>query len=233
MSRHRRISPDGFVQHVVNRGDHREPLFHKPGDFRAFLAVVAEAAVSVPMRILAYCIMRNHFHLLLWPEVGEALPDFMQLVMNKHIRRYLRHYPPVSPGHLYQGRYTNSLVEGGKSFLAVARYVEANAFTAGIVTRAQDYPWSSASSLAEDPERPHLAEWPVPKPGDWGTFLNLRAPTSERRRIQTSASRGAPYGSDAWVQRICKAYELEHTLRKPGRPPRTETRVVAGAPAAL
>ena len=217
----------------MNRGDHRETLFHKPGDFRAFLAAVTATALCVPMRILAYCIMRNHFHLLLWPEIGADLPEFMQLLMNKHIRGYLRHYPPTSPGHLYQGRYTNSLVEGGKSFLAVARYVEANALTAGIVKRAQDYPWSSASPFANDPERPVLAEWPVPKPHDWGTYLNLRAPKSERERIQASASRGAPYGSDDWVQRVVKSYELEHTLRKPGRPARNETLVVNGAQAVL
>jgi putative transposase len=74
MPRHNRVSPDGFVQHVLNRGDHRETLFHKPGDFRAFLLVVAEAACRIPMRILAYCIMRNHFHLLLWPYQGDDLP---------------------------------------------------------------------------------------------------------------------------------------------------------------
>ena len=233
MPRNRRVSPDGIVQHIVNRGDHRETLFHKPEDFRAFLAVIAEAAVRIPMRILAYCIMRNHFHLLLWPEVGEALPEYMQWLMNTHIRRYLKHYPPVSPGHLYQGRYTNSLVENGKSFLAVARYVEANALTAGLVTHAQDYPWSSASPLADDPTRPILADWPVPRPKDWATFLNVRSPTSERKRIQASASRGAPFGSEEWVKKVVKAYGLEHTVRKPGRPSRTETLVVSEVEAAI
>jgi putative transposase len=227
MPRHRRISPDGVVQHIVNRGDHRETLFHKPGDFRAFLAAIVETAQRIPMRILAYCIMRNHFHLLLWPELGEALPEFMQLLMNTHIQRYLRHYPPISPGHIYQGRYTNALVQDGPSVLAVAKYVEANALTAGAVRRAQDYPWSSASPRAEDPDRPIIAEWPVPKPHDWGTLLNLRAPAAERRRIQFSASRGAPYGSDQWVEETVKAYGLEHTLRKRGRPRNDETLVVA------
>ena len=233
MSRHRRICPDGIVQHIVNRGDHRETLFHKPADFRAFLAAVVDTSLRIPMRILAYCIMRNHFHLLLWPEKGKDLPRFMQLLMNTHIRRYLRHYPPVSPGHLYQGRYTNSLVENGKSLLAVARYVEANALTAGLVRRAQDYSWSSASPLAEDADQPILSEWPIPKPQDWATFVNLRSPESERRRIQISASRGAPYGSAAWIERMVKTYGLEHTVRKPGRPRRTETLVTTVAELAL
>src|SRR3954468_3959284 len=122
MPRHNRVSPDGFVQHVLNRGDHRETVFHKPADFRAFLAILAETAYRIPMRILAYCIMRNHFHLLLWPHQGDDLPRFMQLLMNTHIRRYLTHYPPASPGHIYQGRYKNPLVETGPAIIAVARY---------------------------------------------------------------------------------------------------------------
>ena len=220
MPRHKRISPDGFVQHVLNRGDHRETLFHKPGDFHAFLLVLAETACRIPMRILAYCIMRNHFHLLLWPYKGIDLPDFMHLLMNLHIGRYLRHYPPASPGHIYQSRYTNSIVETGTSVLAVAKYVEANGLNAGIVTRAEDYRWSSASPYALGDDRPLLSEWPIPKPAEWLTLLNLRTPAQELQRIQRSAARGAPYGSQSWVDRMVKDYRLEHTIRRRGRPTR-------------
>jgi putative transposase len=220
MPRHRRISPDGFVQHVLNRGDHREILFHRGDDFITFLSLIEEAACRIPMRILAYCIMRNHFHLLLWPYAGDDLPWFMHTLMILHINRHLRRYPPESPGHIYQGRYTNSLVETDRSIVAVARYVEANALNAGIVKRAEDYPWSSASPLARHPDRPILAEWPIPKPADWLTLLNLRTPAQELKRIQRSASRGAPYGSPAWVDEVVKQYNLGHTVRRRGRPTR-------------
>lgn len=224
MPRHSRVSPDGFVQHVLNRGDHREPLFHKPGDFRAFLAVITEATCRIPMRILAYCIMRNHFHLLLWPYEGCDLPYFMQMLMNLHIGRYLRHYPPASPGHLYQGRYTNSIVETGPSVLRVAKYVEANALNAGIVPRAEHYQWSSAAPEAlTDEERPMLSQWPIVKPPEWLTLLNLRTPAQDLRRIQRSAARGAPYGSPAWVDQVVKQFNLEHTIRRSGRPSRAES----------
>jgi putative transposase len=218
MARHRRVSPDGFVQHVLNRGDHREVLFHKPGDFWAFLAVVAEAACRVPMRILAYCIMRNHFHLLLWPYRGADLPVFMQMLMNLHIQRYLRHYPPASPGHIYQGRYANSIIETGPALIRVARYVEANALSAGIVTRAEHYNWSSASPLASDPSRPILAKWPIAKPADWPSILNTPTATEEWTRIQRSLRRGAPVGSGNWIRKVAKAYGLEHAIRRQGRP---------------
>lgn len=218
MPRHPRVSPDGLVQHVLNRGDHRETIFFKAADFRAFLRVVDESAQRVDMRILAYCIMRNHFHLVVWPQAGSDLPVFMQLLMNLHIQRYLRHYRPESPGHIYQGRYTNAIVQADHHLFRVLRYVEANARSAGIVLRAEDYKWSSASPYASDPGRPRLSEGPVVKPADWLTYVNSRQSSREVRAIRSSASRGAPYGAPKWVTRVAEQYDLTHTLRKCGRP---------------
>jgi putative transposase len=217
MPRHARVSPDGFVQHVLNRGDHRETIFHKPADFRAFLIVLAEAACRIRMRILAYCVMRNHFHLLLWPYAGADLPEFMQLLMNMHLGRYLRHYAPPNPGHVYQGRYTNSIIEHAESLPHVGRYIEANAKSAGIVERAEHYPWSSASPEAADPDRPVLADWPIPRPRPWLTYVNTATPGDEWKQIQRSIKRGAPIGSPEWIQGVAKAHGLEHTLNEPGR----------------
>jgi len=218
MPRHNRVSPDGFVQHVLNRGDHREILFHKPADFRAFLSIVAETATRVAMRILAYCIMRNHFHFVLWPFKGADLPAFMQLLMNLHLSRYLRHYPPHSPGHVYQGRYTNVIVQNDDSLYRLVRYVEANAKSAGIVQRAEDYQWSSVSPHARDVGLPDIADWPLPKPRNWRDLVNEPLALQDLQRIQFSARRGAPYGSNEWVQRVVKEHNLEHTLRPRGRP---------------
>lgn len=226
MARQRRVSPDGFVQHVLNRGDHRETVFHKPADFRAFLALIAEAAFRVPMRILAYCIMRNHFHLVVWPYQGIDLPAYMQLLMNLHIQRYLRHNPPGSPGHIYQGRYTNALIEGDDSLLRVMRYVEANALDAGLVHRAEQYKWSSASPHSSDPGRPTLVDGPLARPSDWLTFVNSTASSEEVTRIQQSARRGAPYGSEEWTKHVVRRYDLEHTIRPRGRPRVYETIVL-------
>jgi putative transposase len=218
MPRHGRIAPDGFIQHVMNRGDHRETIFHKPADFHAFLALMAQSARRVAMRILAYCIMRNHFHLLLWPYHGVDLSAYMQVLMNLHIQRYLLHYPPCSPGHIYQGRYTNSLVQDGASFLTVMRYVEANALAARIVSRAEDYPWSSASPHASDPDRPLLAEGPIQKPADWLDFINAPGSAELTEKVHRAARRGAPIGDEAWTNRMVTAFGLDHTLRDRGRP---------------
>ena len=218
MSRRARVSPDGFVQHVLNRGDHRETLFHKPGDFRAFLKALTDTTERIAMRVLAYCIMRNHFHFVLWPYHGADLPQFMHLFMATQISRYRRHYPPDSPGHIYQDRYQNVLVETGPPLLRVLRYVEANAFAAGLVERSEDYPWSSASPEALEHGRPFICEWPIERPSNWSTLLNLRTAAAERNRIQRCAARGAPYGSSSWTDDVVKKFHLEHTVRAPGRP---------------
>jgi putative transposase len=220
-----RIAPDGFIQHVVNRGDHRETILHKPQDFRAFLGLMSEATEHVPMRILSYCVMRNHFHLVLWPFAGKDLSAYMQWLMNAQIRIYLSHYPPASPGHIYQGRFKNSLVQSDVSLLNVMRYVEANPVAAGIVQRAEHYKWSSASTLVNAPGRPRLTDGPVAKPANWLEWVNSPAPEEELHRIRTSIRRGAPYGADDWVQHVAAEHNLLHTIRKPGRPPLCETMV--------
>jgi putative transposase len=214
---------------VLNRGDHRETIFYKPADYRAFLALIAEAAHRVPMRILAYCIMRNHFHLVLWPHHGADLPDFMQMLMNLHIQRYLRHYRPSSPGHIYQGRYTNSLVQSDHTLLRVMRYVEANALAAHIVRRAEHYKWSSASRHASDPGRPELSEGPVTKRADWLTYLNEPRTEKEVAAIQRSARRGSPLGDPEWVTQVADEHDLRHTLRSRGRPRVYESDAAADA----
>ena len=104
----RRISPDGFVQHVINRGDHRETIFPQAADFRAFLGTYGP---TPPWRPDADPGVLHHAESL--SSAAMALPRksiflrTMQLLMNLHIQRYLRHYPSASPGHIYQGRYTN------------------------------------------------------------------------------------------------------------------------------
>jgi putative transposase len=218
MSRHSRIVPDGFVHHVVNRGDHRETIFYKPDDFRAFVTLINLATEHTKMRILAYCVMRNHFHLVLWPYAGKDLSAYMQWLMNAHIQRYLKHYPPASPGHIYQGRYTNSLVQSDRHLLVVMRYVEANPRAAGLVARAEDYEWSSLFRRAKEPSRPKLTDGPVPRPADWLRFVNTPMSSTEVDKIQRAARRGAPFGDDTWVESVVQEHGLEHTLRGRGRP---------------
>src|SRR5438093_3976224 len=149
MPRTARASVGGVCYHVLNRGNGRATVFHKDGDYRAFLTAIRDLEAEVPMRLLAYCLMPNHFHLALWPVGDGDLSRWMHWLMTVHVRRYHRHYH--SDGHVWQGRFKAFPIQEDDHLRAVLRYVERNPLRAGLVRRAEDWPWSSlhlASSAA-------------------------------------------------------------------------------------
>ena len=98
MPRTARASAGQFCYHVISRGNGCAPVFHADGDFQAFLALLGDACRRLPMRVLAYCLMPNHFHLALWPHGDGDLSRWMQWLLTAHVRRYHRWYE--SSGHV-------------------------------------------------------------------------------------------------------------------------------------
>jgi putative transposase len=221
MPRIRRVAPPGLAHHVINRGNNRACIFRKSGDYQAFLSVMTEAQERVPMRILAYALMPNHFHLVLWPESTEAISAYMRWLMNAHIRRYQHHYGTCGHGHIYQGRFKNFPIQRNAHLVRVLRYVEANPLRAGLVERAEEWAWSSLTS--GEGHRPPLAEWPVSRPVNWLEYVNQTASQAELTALRASASRGAPYGEPGWVEGIAGECGLAFTLRTRGRQRRSVT----------
>ena len=123
MPRKPRKTPGGFVYHVLNRGVRKMTLFKKSFDYAAFEEALHETWTLYPMRICSYCVMPNHWHLLLWPENDEDLGKFMQRLTVTHANRWQHHYQTVGHGHVYQGRYKAFPIEDAH-FYKVARYVE-------------------------------------------------------------------------------------------------------------
>jgi len=122
MPRVARIAPGGLVYHVLNRGVGRVRLFSKEKDFAAFEDLLEETLESRPMRVCAYCLMPNHWHLLLWPKQDGDLAAFMQQLTTKHVRRWQLHRGKVGYGHVYQGRYKSFPVAEEEHFYQVVRY---------------------------------------------------------------------------------------------------------------
>ena len=172
---HRKTAP-GYIHHVVNRGNRRETIFRKHGDYQAFLDVLAQAVAKFGMRLIAFCIMRNHWHLVLWPAEGVSISAFMQWLTSTHVRRYHAHYQLTGTGHLYQARYRNDVCKDDRGVLAVIRYVEGNPLAAGIVERAQDWPWSSLWLRAAGDKKGLLVPGPVQLPSNWTAFVNENTP---------------------------------------------------------
>jgi Transposase and inactivated derivatives len=174
MPRPPRFCPDNVPQHVINRGDQKERVFRSPADYLGFVAAMADAAERTVVRLLAFSLMPNHFHLVLWPVPGGELSTYMQLLMNAHLRDIVPRHGTSGLGHVYQGRFRNFEILNEQHFLNVCRYVEANALQAGLVSRAEDWPWCSLSCCGPVPDINLLSEWPVLRPCDWLEQVNRR-----------------------------------------------------------
>jgi len=194
MSRVRRVDVGGMVYHVLNRANFRSRLFRTPAHYQAFLAIVGESLTFVPMRILAYCLMPNHGHLVLYPRADGDLGKFLQRVTMTHTQRYHANTRTVGYGHVYQGRYKSLRVESDRHFLALVRYVERNAKRAGLVPKAEDWPWSSVHVrlYGSARERKMLRAWPVPEPPDYLKWLNHSQGKEEIEKIRQAIKRSRP-----------------------------------------
>ncbi len=217
MPRTARASAADYCYHVLNRGNGRAEVFHKPADYDAFLDLVAEAKDRLPMRVLGYCVMPNHFHLVLRPHGDGDLSRWMQWLLTSHVRRYRRHYG--SSGHVWQGRFKAFPCQDDGHLLTVLRYVERNALRAGLATRAEDWPHGSLRSAVEPPGPVALEPVPeIPAPARWVKRVNLPMSESELAAIRHCVTRGTPFGTDAWASQAAVALGLESSMRPRGRP---------------
>ena len=120
---------------MLNRGNERRTIFEDEGDYAAFLRLFGQTQEAAPMRLLAYCLLPDHWHLVLWPEKDGELGLFMQRLTTTHVRRWRLHRHSVGYGHLYQGTYKSFPVQEDEHFYAVCRYVERNALRANLAER--------------------------------------------------------------------------------------------------
>jgi putative transposase len=232
MPRVARHAPGGLVYHVLNRAAARLPLFGRDGDYVAFEAVLAEALARCPTRLLAYAVMPNHWHLVLWPRRDGELTAFVRWLTHTHTMRWHAAHGTAGTGHLYQGRFKSFPVQRDDAhYLTLCRYVERNALRANLVARAQDWRWSSLwrrESGTED-ARALLAAWPVDRPADWLARVNRPQTPAEEDALRRCVRRGCPLGDPAWQRRTAARLHLRHTLRPPGRPPKRRSRTAAPA----
>jgi putative transposase len=212
----RHIEP-GLIYHVLNCGNGRMMIFRTDADFEAFLKILAEGLKRFDVELLAWCLMSNHWHLVLRPRRAGQLQAFMQWITLTHVRRHHEHHRRAC-GHLYQGRYKHFPVEQDEYLLVLLQYVEGNALRAGLVERAQDWPWSSLHQRLRKKNVSPLSDWPVDRPADWTRTVNQAMEEPKRKQVRQSIERDRPLGSPAWVRKMSARLGLEQTLRERGRP---------------
>ena len=220
MPRRPRLAAGELAYHILNRRVGRLPLFEKPADYVAFEKILAEAADRTRVRIAAYCLMPNHWHLLLWPRRDGELSEVLRWITVTHTQRWHAHHHTAGTGPVYQGRFKSFPVQTDEHFLTVARYVERNALRAKLVSRAEGWQWSSLWRREQEDGKmtAWLSEWPMDQPRDWVARVNRPQMASELKALRVSVQRGQPFGEEGWVRRMAKRFGMESTLRPRGRP---------------
>lgn len=220
MPRRPRLAAGGLAYHVLNRRVGRLPLFDTPADYTAFEKILAEDHANSRIRIAAYCLMPNHWHLLLWPRHDGELSEVLRWITVTHTQRWHVHHQTAGTGPVYQGRFRSFPVQTDEHFLTVARYVERNALRAKLARRAEDWKWSSLwrRDQGNSTLTTWLSAWPVERPRDWTTRVNRSESLSDLESVRLSVQRGRPFGEEGWVRRMARRFGMESTLRPRGRP---------------
>ncbi|KPJ56218.1 MAG: hypothetical protein AMS16_02825 [Planctomycetes bacterium DG_58] len=219
MPRRPRNAEGGRIYHVLNRSVERLRLFESRGDYDAFERVLAEAHQQVPMRTIAYCVMPNHWHFVVWPRGDGDLSVFMKWLTGTHTTRWRVAHRTVGHGHLYQGRFKSFPIQSDKHYLTVCRYVERNALRAGLTARAERWQWGSLwrRTFGDKKAKSLLSDGPLPWPRGWRRLVNTPQSETEEQDIRRCLVRGAPFGSEGWTLKTADELGLSSTLRPRGR----------------
>ncbi len=210
------------MYHVLNRAVGRAALFEKDGDYAAFEKALREALDWQPTRLITYCLMPTHWHLVVWPRKDGELSEFMRWLTVTHTQRWHAHHGTSGTGPLYQGRFKAFPIQEDEHYFRVCRYVERNALRAGLVARAEDWRWSRIGRDADAALAAKLSAGPLALPSNWRTLVNRAQSEAELASLRRSVVRSCPYGSESWKCSTAAALGLESTLRPRGRPRKDE-----------
>jgi putative transposase len=221
----------GFVFHVFNRAARRFVLFTDTEDYRTFEEALRDALRRVPIRLLCYCVMPNHFHLVLWPESDEQLQQFMHRLTAVQAQRWRMSRQSVGGGAVYQGRYRAVAVEPGFHLIRVCRYVERNALRARLVDRAEQWPWGSLWKREHRATDIELAPWPTARPEPWCDIVNAPSPAEDLELLRQAIRRGEPIGGPRWREEATLALGIRRKNAWSVRPEADATPQIVAAEA--
>jgi putative transposase len=230
MARPLRLHAPGMLHHVMSRGNDKREMFIDDVDYARYLELLERSARRFSVHVDGYCLMRNHVHLLLRP-TSHPLSRLMQHVNSAYCGWFNRRHGRV--GHVLQGRYKAQIVEGGPSFLCVLRYLMLNPVTAGMVTRAEDWRWSSFRHTAGLENTPTFltlaAVWHMFDPSDRIHAQQCFRRFVEGPSVDNELRTGLLMGSDGFIRSFQPQLavhredrELVHAERFAARPPLSE-----------
>ena len=193
MPRTPRIVIPGIPHHVTHRGNNHQIIFHSDFDRELYLSLISKHAAKNDVTILGYCLMANHIHLITLPNHKDSLAKTIGVTHNIYSKTINRKHGKC--GHLWQARYYSCPLDD-KHLVAAMRYVEQNPVRSGTVSRAVDYPWSSAVAHATSIDKKSIISmnWWNKRfnPDEWLDFLNVILDKDIARNIRFSTLIGQP-----------------------------------------
>ena len=196
MPKRRRLIEPNSIQHIVNRGNDKKIIFPEPVDYGSFLALLREARERYDVELYAYCLMPNHFHLVVRVANLEAISSYMHFVQSRHAYDLRACDRSRGHGHIFQRRYWNKPVEGSGYLLTVIKYVEANPVRARLADWADKWEWSSMWDRVTG-ERDLLQRSPLLwLPDGWPTIVSMPLQPPDLDRIRRPTKRGRPIPED-------------------------------------
>ncbi len=197
MTRLARLVVPSLAHHVTQRGNRRERVFFGDDDYEAYIALLKAYAPKSGTRLIAWCLMPNHVHLLAVPET----PDGLRALLGETHRRYTGRINARNrwTGHLWQGRFGSVVMDEGHLAHAV-RYVSLNPVRARLVARAEEWPWSSvrahlsghADGLTD--LGPVLERFP-----DFASLLETEEDAAAANALRLAETTGRPLGAPSWI----------------------------------
>ncbi len=213
------VLPD-VAHHIAQRGVDRRAVFVADTDRQTYLGLLRENLREAGVRLLAWCLMTNHVHLVAVPETDHSLAVLLRRVHGRYAQYF--NARAIRSGHLWQNRFFACPLDREHLWRAVT-YVERNPVRAAIVRRAEEYLWSSAPAHVRDMDPSGLVDmawWREEGPGGaaWEHQLNCEEDPREVKQIQECTYSGRPFGSEGFVEEIGERYGRRWT---PGRPKKT------------
>ena len=216
MPRLARAIVPGLPHHVTQRGNRRQTTFFCNEDYLLYMSLMAASCRRFGVEIWAYCLMPNHAHLIAVPSTADGL---RRAIGDAHQRYTARiNAARAWRGYLWQGRFS-SFVMDERYTLAAARYVELNPVRAQLVSRPEDYAWSSARAHLHGRDDALVTVAPLlRRMPEWREFLGA-AQADEADQIQRHANTGRPLGTEEFVTEVERLLGRVLRRRKPGPVP--------------
>ncbi len=218
MPRPSRFNIPGLPQHVIVRGNNRDPILASHSDFHAYLDWLKKACLKHRCALHAYVLMTNHVHLFITPSSEKGLGKTIQMVGRYYVQYFNHEYRRT--GTLWEGRYKASLIDSERYFLTCSRYIELNPVRARMVEHPSEYPWSSYrhNALGELDSLlcPHetytaLGITDGERQTAYRQLFNTHIEDKTLSEIRDTTQRGWVLGSDYFIERI------ESRIKRPAR----------------